>query len=170
MLLFGYTLLPGCASVTGTKEDRSCFWPLTGRRKHTNKNLYNAPMRLCRVRNWHKGQNWKASLVRLAYTDSSFCFRLMEWEIQACKCNSTLRSSIHSPKQKNKTKENHPVTFLFQKYKVFHKCVHTRARFCWLFGQVMNENAAATWRLVVITALLSDEPGNDFWEKSNSAL
>lgn len=39
------------AFMTGIKEDRSCFWPLTGRRKHTNKNLYNAPVRLCRVRN-----------------------------------------------------------------------------------------------------------------------
>lgn len=26
------------------------FWPLSGRRKHTNMNLYNAPVRLCWVR------------------------------------------------------------------------------------------------------------------------
>lgn len=30
---------------------RSQFWPLTGISKHTNKNLYNAPVRLCWVRN-----------------------------------------------------------------------------------------------------------------------
>lgn len=81
---------------------RSRFWPLTGIRKHTNKNLYNAPVRLCWVRNWHKGQNWKASLVRFAYTDSGFCFRLMEWEIQTCKCNSALTLSIHLPKKREK--------------------------------------------------------------------
>lgn len=40
---------------------------------------------------------------RFAYTNSGFCFRLMGWEIQACKYNSPLRSSIHSPKKKKKS-------------------------------------------------------------------
>lgn len=125
------------ALMTGMKEDRSCFWPLTGRRKHTNKNLYNASVRLCRVRNWHKGQNWNASLVRFAYTGSGFCFRLMEWEIQACKCNSALRSSIHSPNPPPQKPENHP--FLFHQYKVFHKCAYTHVSFFFLALGPSNE-------------------------------
>lgn len=116
-MLLGHTLCFKAVPRLGSKHDmalmmvtgggitwmvppyRSHFWPLTGISKHTNKNLYNAPVRLCWVRNWHKGQNWEASLARFAYTDSGFCFQLMEWEIQTCKCNSALTSSIHLPKK-----------------------------------------------------------------------
>lgn len=92
-------------AFTTVMKDRSCFSPLMDRRKHTNKNVYNALLRPCQVRNWHKGQNRKASLVRFVYTDSGFCFQLMEWEIQACKSNSALRLSIHSPKKKKTEKK-----------------------------------------------------------------
>lgn len=165
MLLFGYTLLPGWC--LHDRHERRLFFALWWAEENIQIGIFT--MFQCVCAGWETDIKGKTEKHHCS-TDSGFCFRLMEWEIQACKCNSPLRSSIHSPKRKKKTKENHPASFLFHKYKVFHKCAHIRASFCWLWGQVMNENAAATWWLVVLTALLCDEPGNDFWEKLNSAF
>lgn len=55
---------------------------------HTNVNLDDAQMPLCFGGNGHKGQNWKASAVKIVYRDLGFCFWLMEQEIQTRKFNS----------------------------------------------------------------------------------
>lgn len=67
------------------------FLLFDGHEKHTNKNLHSALMPLCLVRNWHKGQNWKAWVVRFVYTDLGFWFWLTEQEIQTCRFNSVLK-------------------------------------------------------------------------------
>lgn len=50
-------------------------------------------MPLCLAGSRHKGQSWKASLVRFVDTDSGFCFWLMEQEIQTCRFNRAWKRS-----------------------------------------------------------------------------